>query len=152
VNGASALCEDEGDALRRALTVAFADEPLAARCTAVAFARARRRWRALATQPDPMAWVDVTAVRAARRKLTRAERPRPPVEHLDEERGGPLAALSARARVAVVLHALRGRSPDEIADALATSTDEVDVLLREAYRSLGVIDVVIADDVAPYAG
>jgi DNA-directed RNA polymerase specialized sigma24 family protein len=143
-----ALCEAEGEALRRALTVAFGDEALASRCTAGAFARARRRWRAVSSLPDPVVWIDVTAVRHARRRLERLER-RSPAE---QPGGDPLAALAPWARVAVVLHAHRARSVDDIADALATSPPEVETLLRDAYRTLGVVDVVIEDDAVPYAG
>jgi hypothetical protein len=147
VKGAAALCQVEGEALRRALSVAFADEALATRCVTTGFAIAHRRWRAIASLPDPMAWVDVTTVRAARRRLGRLDRGwRPP----DGERAG-LRALPPRARVAVVLHILRGRSPDDIATALATSRPDVHTMLRDAYRSLGVIDVVLDDDVVPYA-
>jgi DNA-directed RNA polymerase specialized sigma24 family protein len=117
VKGAAALCQVEGEALRRALSVAFADEALATRCVTTGFAIAHRRWRAIASLPDPMA----------------------------------LRALPPRARVAVVLHILRGRSPDDIATALATSRPDVHTMLRDAYRSLGVIDVVLDDDVVPYA-
>jgi DNA-directed RNA polymerase specialized sigma24 family protein len=147
MNAAAALCEAQGEALRRALAVAFEDEALAARSTASAFAGAHRRWRTLASRPDPMAWVDVTAVRAARRRLAALERRWRPV---DDEPAG-LSALPPRARVAVVLHSLRGRAPDDIAVALWTSRAEVGGLLRDAYRALGVIDVVIDDDEVPYA-
>jgi DNA-directed RNA polymerase specialized sigma24 family protein len=150
VNGAGALCEDQGEGLRRALAVAFADEALARRCTAAAFARAHRRWRAVASLPDPMAWVDVTAVRRARRRLAVRERRWRPVEP------GPgdddlLAGLPPRARVAVVLHALRGRSLDDVADALATSPAAIKSIVRHAYGSLGVVDVELDDDAVPYA-
>jgi DNA-directed RNA polymerase specialized sigma24 family protein len=148
VNGPSALCDVEGEALRRALTVAFGDEALACRCTAAAFARARRRWRAVSSLRDPMVWIEVTAVRHARRALGRLER-RSPAERPGAD---PLAALPPRARVAVVLHAHRARSTDDIADALATSRPEIETLLRDSYRTLGVVDVVIEDDAVPYAG
>jgi DNA-directed RNA polymerase specialized sigma24 family protein len=148
VNAPVALCEVEGEALRRALTVAFGDETLAARSTAAAFARARRRWRAVSSLPDPMVWIDVTAVRDARRALARLER-RSAAERPGDD---ALAALSPRARVAVVLHVHRARSVDEIAEAMAISPPEAEALLRDAYRTLGVVDVVIEEDAAPYAG
>jgi DNA-directed RNA polymerase specialized sigma24 family protein len=148
VDGPEALCAVEGEALRRALTVAFGDETLASRCTAAAFARARRRWRAVSSLPDPMVWIDVTAVRYAHRRLARLER-RPAAERTIDD---PLAALSSHARVAVVLHAHRGRSVDDIAEALATSRPEAETLLRDSYRSLGVGDVLIEEDTVPYAG
>jgi DNA-directed RNA polymerase specialized sigma24 family protein len=147
VNGPVGLCAVEGEALRRALTVAFGDEALASRCTAAAFARARRRWRAVSSLPDPMVWIDVAAVRHARRRLARLER-RWAAERPDDN---PLAALSPRARVAVVLHAHRARSLDDIAEALAISRPEVEAVLRDSYRTLGVVDVVIEPDVVPYA-
>ena len=143
-----ALCEVEGEALRRALTVAFGDATLASRSTAAAFVRARRRWRTVSSLPDPMVWVDLTAVRSARRRLARLERR----GAADSPGDDPLAALSPRARVAVVLHAHRARSVDDIAEALATSPPEVEALLRDAYRTLGVVDVVIEEGAAPYAG
>jgi DNA-directed RNA polymerase specialized sigma24 family protein len=148
VNGAGALCEHEGEALRRALTVAFADEDLAGRCTAAAFAGARRRWRAVSSLPDPMVWIDVAAVRRARRSWGRLERR----AALPTASDDPLAVLTPRPRVAVVLHAVRARSLDDIADGLARSRPEVETMLRDAYRALGVVDVVIDDDVVPYAG
>ena len=147
MNGPVALCEVEGEALRRALTVAFGDEALASRCTAAAFARARRRWRAVSSLPDPMVWIDVAAVRHARRRLARLER-RSAAERPDDD---PLAVLSTGARVAVVLHAHRARSLDDISEALSSSRPEVEALLRDSYRTLGVVDVVIEPDVAPYA-
>jgi DNA-directed RNA polymerase specialized sigma24 family protein len=147
VNGPVGLCAVEGEALRRALTVAFGDEALASRCTAAAFARARRRWRAVSSLPDPMVWIDVAAVRHARRRLARLER-RSAAERPDDD---PLAALSPRARVAVVLHAHRARSLDDIAEALAISRPEAEAVLRDSYRTLGVVDVVIEPDVVPYA-
>ena len=144
MNGAGALCEAEGEALRRALALAFGDEALAARCTAAAFVRARRRWRVVSAQPDPMAWVDVTAVRRGRRRLDQRE------GH-DASAGDVLVGLGARARVAVVLHAHRGRSVGEVADALGTSPADAEALLRDGYRTLGVVDVVIEDSAMPYA-
>ena len=143
-----ALCEVEGEALRRALTVAFGDETLASRSTAAAFAQARRRWRTVASLPDPMVWIDVTAVRHARRRLARLERR----SSAGRPRDDPLAALSPMARVAIVLHACRARSVDDVAEALATSPPVVETLLRDAYRTLGVVDAVIEEDAAPYAG
>src|SRR5262245_12378195 len=101
-----ALCAVEGEALRRALPVALGDETLATRCTAAAFARARRRWRAVSSLPDPMAWIDVTAVRLARRRVARLER-RSPAERPGDD---ALAALPPRSRVAVVLHTHRTRA------------------------------------------
>jgi hypothetical protein len=151
MNGAGALCDEEGEALRRALAVAFADEALAARRTAAAFAAAGRHWRAVAFLPDPMVWVDVAAVRGARRRLTGRERRWHPAEPgscpVD-----PLASLRPRARVAVVLHALRDRSLDDVAAALDTSRVDVATMLQDAYRSLGVVDPDLADDAMPYAG
>jgi hypothetical protein len=146
MNGAEALCEREGEGLRRALAVAFADDVLAALCTAEAFARAHRRWRALAARPDPMAWVDVVAVQRARRALAAEERNwQPPID------GDALARLRPRARVAVVLHSLRGRGLDEVAAALGTTTVDTSALLRDAYRDLGVVDADIGDETMPYA-
>lgn len=148
MNGPLALCEAEGDALRRALAVAFADDALAARRTAAAFARARRHWRAVAALSDPMAWIDATAVRGARRPLAVRERRWRPGGDAGADL---LAPLRPRARVAVVLHAVRARTLDDIAVALVTTRTEVQVLLRDAYRTLGVVDVDLADDVMPYA-
>ena len=148
MNGPAALCEREGEGLRRALTVAFGDEALASRCTAIAFARARRRWRAVSSLVDPMVWIDATAVRHARRRLLRLAR-RSAAELPDDD---PLAALTPWARVAIVLHAHRTRATADIAEALAISRPEVEVLLRDAYRILGVVDVVIDEDTVPYAG
>jgi hypothetical protein len=148
VNGLAALCEVEGEGLRRALTVAFGDAALASRCTAIAFARARRRWRAVSSLVDPMVWIETTAVRQARRRLVRLER-RAAAELPDDD---PLDALTPRARVAIVLHAHRMRATDDIAQALAISRPEVEAMLRDAYRTLGVVDVVIDEDGVPYAG
>jgi DNA-directed RNA polymerase specialized sigma24 family protein len=144
-NGAEALCEREGEALRRALVVAFADDALAARATTTAFGRAARQWRAVATMPDPMTWVDGAAVRSARRALGAAER---------RWQAGPdaLDRLRPRARVAVVLHVLRRRDLDEAAAALGTDRAEVVDLLRAGYRELGVVDPDLDDDTVPYAG
>jgi len=144
VKGVAALCEAEGEALRRALAVAFGDEALATRCTATAFLRARRRWRVVSAEADPTAWIDATAVRRARRRLDRLQRDAPAA-------GDVLAGLGTRARVAVVLHAHRGRSVEEVAGALATSRTDVEALLRDAYCTLGVVDVVIEDAELPYA-
>jgi hypothetical protein len=145
---AGALCDREGEALRRALSVAFADDALAARCTAAAFARADRRWRAVVTLPDPMAWVDGVAVRRARRAIAKADRQ----WSAPEPTGGVLLdRLGPVARIAVVLHALRDRSLDDIADALGTSRRDVATMLRASYNELGVLDPDVDDDTVPYA-
>ncbi len=151
MNGPLALCEANGEALRRALAVAFGDDALAARRTVAAFARARRQWRSVASFPDPMVWIDATAVHGARRWLARRERRWQPAEPGTAD-SDPLISLRPRARVAVVLHAVRGRSVDDIATGLATTRADAEATLRQAYRHLGVIDVDLADDVMPYAG
>jgi hypothetical protein len=152
MNGADALCEEEGEALRRALAVAFADAARADRQTAAAFVSARRRWRAAAVLGDPLAWVDVVAVRGARRWLAGQERGWRPADPGADGSADPLAPLRPRARVAVVLHALRGRSLDDVATALDLSRTAAASLLQDAYRCLGVVDPDLADDAVPYAG
>jgi hypothetical protein len=152
MNGAGALCEEEGEALRRALTVAFADEAQAGRRAAAAFASLRRRWRAAALLGDPLGWVDVVAVRGARRWLAAQERRWRPADPGVGFPADPLAPLRPRARVAVVLHALRGRSLDDVATALDLSRAAAASLLQDAYRCLGVVDPDVADDAVPYAG
>jgi DNA-directed RNA polymerase specialized sigma24 family protein len=145
VNDAEALCHAEGDGLRRALAVAFGDPALARRATVAAFAAADRRWRVVATFAEPMAWIDVAAVRHARRALARSERRRRPSD------GGGVDGLAPVARTAVVLRALRGRSIDDIAAALDRPPDAVVATLREAYASLGVADPGLEEADGPYA-
>jgi DNA-directed RNA polymerase specialized sigma24 family protein len=145
VYGAESLCHAEADGLRRALTVAFGDAALARRATVAAFAAADRRWRAVSTIAEPMAWIDVAAVRDARRALLRSERRWRP-----SDRGG-VDGLAPLTRTAVVLRALRGRSVDDIAAALGRPSDAVVVALREAYASLGVLDAGLEEAAGPYA-
>ncbi len=146
MHDAEALCHAEGDGLRRALTVAFGDPALARRATVAAFAAADRRWRVVATFAEPMAWIDVAAVRHARRALARSERLRRPAEG-----GGGVDGLAPVVRTAVVLRALRGRSIDDIAAALDRPPDAVVATLREAYASLGVADAGLDEADGPYA-
>jgi DNA-directed RNA polymerase specialized sigma24 family protein len=145
MNGAEALCRAEGEALRRALTVAFGDPVLARRATVAAFAAADRRWRAVATYPEPMAWVDATAVRHVHRTLVAADR-----RWLRAEAGG-VEGLAPVARTAVVLHALRGRTVDDVAEALDRPRAGVLALLRDAYAELGVVDAGLEEVADPYA-
>jgi hypothetical protein len=46
---------------------------------------------------------------------------------------------------------VRARTLDDIAFALVTTRTDVQALLRDAYRTLGVVDIDLVDDVMPYA-
>ena len=132
-----------------ALSVAFCDRSLAEEAAQEGFARALRRWRAVAEADRPAAWVYVVAVRYGRREQRR-ERGRPsPAVYVDAADASQrvvdavwlrevLGALSARQREAVVLRYLADLSVRDVARAMRCREGTVKSTLHAAMAALRV--------------
>lgn len=137
----------------RALAFALRDRGAAEDAAQEAFAKAHRKWKAVATAARPAAWVYVVAVRDARRRLDRLDRieqraaqagPRGPVrDPLDgvvdaADASTLLASLSARQRMAVVLRYWADLDEASIAEAMGCARGTVKATLSQALARLRV--------------
>jgi RNA polymerase sigma factor (sigma-70 family) len=136
------------DEVRRALSVALADQGLAEDSAQEAFARAFAHWRSVSTMERPAGWVYVVALRGGRRQRFRRKNlpvdvpaPEPDLvgNVLDREALEPLLAqLPERQRVAVVLRYLADLPLVDVAAAMECAVGTVKSTLHAALARLRV--------------
>lgn len=104
-----------------------------------AMTRAYARWRRVGAQPEPAAWVFVTARNVARRQLRSRPAPAATAAAADPQ-GGEIwmlvADLSQRQREAIVLRHIVGLTERGVGEAMGITRGTVSSTLRDAYRHL----------------
>jgi RNA polymerase sigma-70 factor (sigma-E family) len=140
---------DNYDEVVRSLALAIGDRQRAEDAAQEAFAKAYRRWPAVAQMERPVGWVLVVATNQVRRWITRNDRRFQPVpaEEVDDHADGvstetalreALEGLPPRQRATVVLRYLCDLSTADVADALGCSQGTVKSALHSALRRLRV--------------
>lgn len=147
---------DNFEPVLRALSVAIGSQQEAEELAQEAFARAFRRWEAVAVMERPATWVYVVAIREFGKRRRRAQRwtarsqslvadsrgrdPADPWAAIDDraDLARRIDALAPRQRVAVVLRYHVGLSLEEVATAMSCATGTVKATLHAALKNLRV--------------
>lgn len=136
------------DAVFRAVLAATGSRTMAEDAVAEAYARAYARWAAVATHPNPVAWVLRTALNFHRSWWRRLRREVPgavttttattDAQPADPELRALVAALPRRQREVVALRLLADLSAEETAELLGVAVATVHVHLHRALAALRV--------------
>ncbi len=140
---------DNYDDVVRSLALAIGDRAQAEDAVQEAFAKAYRRWPAVAQMERPVGWVLVVATNQVRRWIARRDRRFAQVtsadegDHADEVSASTsirdaLDALPPRQRATVVLRYLCDLSTADVAEALGCSPGTVKSALHAAMKQLRV--------------